>query len=350
MMFAPITHITPLAKIRRSRMLPGKGYVLAHPGQKVNATDVVAEDYTPGEHVLLDIRRALGLSTDEEAFRLIDRKVGDRVEKGDIIAQSKGILSRVVRAPSHGEIIAIQKRQVLLELYGEKFELKAGMNGTISEVLPDRGVIVEGHGALIQGVWGNHQINLGVLVRQAETPDTELKRSNLDVSLRGAIVLSGYVNKADALLAAGELPVKGLVLASMSSNLISIAMKASFPIILIEGFGRLPMNKKAFNLLCTNEKRDVSLNSSWNSALGEKPEIFIPLPAEGAPVLNASELLPGKTVRIRSLPFAGAIGTIALIRPGQTRLANGLRASAADIRLENDRVVTIPLANLDVLE
>ena len=88
MMFAPITHITPLAKIRRSRMLPGKGYVLAHPGQKVNATDVVAEDYTPGEHVLLDIRRALGLSTDEEAFRLIDRKVGDR-SKGDIIAQSK---------------------------------------------------------------------------------------------------------------------------------------------------------------------------------------------------------------------------------------------------------------------
>ena len=71
---------------------------------------------------------------------------------------------------------------------------------------------------------------------------------------------------------------------------------------------------------------------------------------EGAPVLNASELQTGKTVRIRSLPFAGAIGTIALIRPGQTRLANGLRASAADIRLENDRVVTIPLANLDVLE
>jgi len=349
-MIAPLICITPLVKIHRSRMLPGKGHVLAHPGQVVNATDTVAEDYTPGEHVLIDIRRALGLSSNEEVLQLLDRKVGEQVEKGDIIAQSRGFLSRVVRAPSHGKIVAIQKGQVLLELYGDKYELKAGINGIIAEVLPDRGVIIEGHGALIQGVWGNHQINLGTLMRHAETLDTELKRSNLDISMRGAVVLSGYLGKADALAAAEELPVKGLVLGSMSSHLISTAMKASFPIILIEGFGRIPMNKKAFNLLCTNEKRELSVNACWNSLLGEKPEIFIPLPAEGKPALNFSEFLPGKTVRIHSQPYAGSVGTIALVRPGQTRLPNGLRASAADIRFENGRLATIPIANLDVLE
>lgn len=348
-MIAPVTHILPLVKIRRPRMLPGKGSVLVNPGDEVNATDVVAEANLPGAHVLLDLRRALGISPDE-AHQFIERKVGDQVEKGDVVAQSEGLIPRVVRAPSAGVIIAIQKGQVLLELFGEKLELKAGINGLVSEILPERGAVVEGHGALIQGVWGNRRVNLGTLVRQAESPESELTRSNLDVSLRGGVVIGGYVAKADALVAAEELPVKGLILASMGSHLIQAAMKVHYPIILIEGFGRIPMNSKAFQLLVANEKREVSLNAGWDPLLGERPEAFIPMPAEGTPVLNASEFLPGKTVRIRSLPLAGAVGTILLTRPGQTRLPNGLRAPAADVRLENGTVITVPLANMDVLE
>lgn len=349
-MIAPVTHILPIARIHRSRMLPGKGFVLAQPGQSVNATDVVAEAYLPGTHSLLDVRRALGLKRIDEAHKLIERKVGDRVEKGDIIAQTKGVLSRVVRAPANGMIVAIQKGQVFIELFGEKIELQAGLNGIITEVLPDHGVIIEGNGALVQGVWGNHKVNYGVLIRQAESPDSEVTRANLDVSLRSSVVLAGCLGKSDALAAAEELPVKGLILASMSSHLVPAAMKVSFPIILLEGFGRIPMNSKAFNLLAANEKQDVTLNTNWDPILGERPEIFIPLPAEGNPVLDAAEFIPGKTVRIHSEPNAGSAGVIVRTRPGQTRLANGLRAPAADIRLDNGQVVAIPLANLDVLE
>ncbi len=348
-MIAPVTHILPLVKVRRPRMLPGKGNVLVIPGDEVAATDVVAEAYLPGAHILFDLRRALGIPP-EEVHQYIERKVNDPVEKGDVIAQMDGIIPRVVRAPTAGVIVAIQKGQVLLESFGDKIELKAGMNGVISEILPERGAVVEGHGALIQGVWGNHRVNLGTLVRQAEAPDSELTRANLDVSLRGGIVIGGFIAKADALAAAEELPVKGLILASMGSHLIPAAKKASFPIILIEGFGRLPMNSKAFQLLVANEKREASLNAGWDPLLGDRPEVFIPLPAEGTPVLNASEFLPGKTVRIHSLPLAGAVGTLLFTRPGQSRLPNGLRAPAAEVRLENGRTVTIPLANMDVLE
>jgi len=44
------------------------------------------------------------------------------------------------------------------------------------------------------------------------------------------------------------------------------------------------------------------------------------------------------------------VGVISEIRPGQTRLLSGLSAPGADVRLENNDLVTIPLANLDVLE
>lgn len=349
-MIAPVTHILPIARVQRSRMLPGTGDVLVLPGDNVMATDTVAETYAPGAHVMLDVRRALGIRRAEEAQQLIDRKVGEQLEKGDIIAQVGGMLPRVVRAPADSVIVAIQKGQIYLELLSEKVELKAGLSGVVTQVLPEHGAVIEGNGALIQGVWGNHQVGLGMLVRQAETPDSELTRANLDVSLRSAVVLAGCLGKSDALTAAEELPVKGLILASMSSHLVQTAMKVSFPIILIEGFGRIPMNSKAFRLLAANEKQELSINSNWDPMLGERPEIFIPLPTEGQPILDAAEFLPGKTVRIHSEPNAGSVGAIARVHPAQARLPNGLRAPGADIRLENGQVITIPLANLDVLE
>lgn len=349
-MIAPVTHILPIARIQRSRMLPCTGEVLVLPGDKVGATDTIAEAHAPGPHVMLDVRRALGIPRIEDAQQLIERKVGDQLEKGDVIAQVGGVLPRVVRAPANGVIVAIQKGQVYLELFGEKIELKAGINGIVTQVLPEHGAVVEGNGSLIQGVWGNHKVSFGTLVRQAETMDSELTRANLDDSLRGTVVLAGCLGKSDALAVAEELPLKGLILASMSSHLVPLALKASFPLILIEGFGRIPMNSKAFNLLASNEKKEVSINSNWNSILGDRPEIFISLPAEAQPILDTAEFLPGKTVRIHSDPNAGAVGAIMRIRPGQVRLPNGLRAPAADIRLENGQVITLPLANLDVLE
>jgi len=349
-MIAPVTHILPLTRIRRSRMLPGKGNVLVTAGDPVSATDVVAEAYLPGAHVLLDLRHMLGIHSLAEIQQCIERKVGDRVEKGDVIAQMEGILSKVVRAPADAEIVAIQKGQVLLELLGDKFELLAGLNGMVSEVLPERGAVIEANGALIQGVWGNQRVSFGTLACLAESPESELKRASIDKSLLGAVVAAGFVAKEEVLTAADQLPIAGMILSSIASHLVPAAMRVKYPIILIEGFGYLPMNSKAFQLLTANNKRELSLNASWEPLLGERPEAFIPLPAEGNPILNTSEFLPGKTVRIHSLPLAGAVGTIIYTRPGQSKLANGLRAPAADIRLENGRTVTVPLANMDLLE
>ena len=98
-MIAPVTHILPLTHIHRSRMLPGQGQVLVRVGQKVSATDSVAETTLTGEHVLIDIRQALGLHSISQAHRLIDRKPGERVEKGDILAQTGRLFSRVHTYP-----------------------------------------------------------------------------------------------------------------------------------------------------------------------------------------------------------------------------------------------------------
>jgi hypothetical protein len=70
---------------------------------------------------------------------------------------------------------------------------------------------------------------------------------------------------------------------------------------------------------------------------GNRPEVIIPLPvsAEPAEPNPYVTFTVGQTVRMRRSPNVGMIGTISNLRRGLSALPSGLRARAADVRLEN---------------
>lgn len=349
MMLAPVTHILPLAKIRRARMLPASGRVLVRTGQKVNAIDPIAQARQGGQHVVVDVRKALGAG--READRLIDRKVGEKVQKGDLIAEMGGLLRRAVRAPADGEIVAINAGQVLLEVQNNLHTVYAGFMGTVTDIIPDRGAVIETHGSLLQGVWGNGRVEAGVLLVLARSPEDEFTRDRLDVSMRGAVVLSGYCADADALKIANEMPLRGLILGGLNPDLIPVASRMNYPIVVLEGFSRVPINPLSFKLLTSSEKRDTCLSAApWNAWQGERPEVIIPLPAEGQSPAETFEFRAGQKVRAHGAPYHQQVGELVRIRPGVTQFDNGLLARAAEVRFENNAPVLIPLSNLDVLE
>ncbi len=350
-MIAPVTHILALTTIRRARRLPVAGRVLVKVGQKVSTTDLVADAASSGQHYIVDVRRALEISRNEKVDQLIERKPGEKIQKGDVIAGTSGLFSRVVRSPADGFILMVGGGLVLIETQTPPIELKAGFTGVVSEVLPERGIILEAEGALIQGVWGNNRVDQGVLLSLARTPDDEFLRARLDVSMRGAVILAGHCSQADALQAAADLPLRGLILGSMSSELIPVVNKLNFPVILLAGFGRVPIDSAAYKILSTNEKRDTSLNSAcWDLQTGDRPEVVIPLPSVGNVAPESDQYKAGQTVRIQGAPYNEFIGTLVQLKPGLSGLANGVRAPAALVQLENNEQVTIPLANIEVLE
>ena len=100
----------------------------------------------------------------------------------------------------------------------------------------------------------------GIFGREVTSPINVLEASQLDVSLRGSVILAGHVADAGTLKSAADLPVRGLVLSSMSPSLVSVARQAPYPILLLDGFGRRAMNETAYKLLSTNVKRDVSIS------------------------------------------------------------------------------------------
>ncbi len=350
-MLAPITHILAVTAIQRERILPSKGKVVARRGQKVNPTDVVAETNTNPDHIILDISRGLGLP-EADADKVIQRQAGNEVEAGDVVAGPVGLGRRVVRAPKAGKVILAGSGQVLLELSSKPFELKAGFTGTVSELLMDRGVQMEATGALIQCFWGNGRIDSGLLAVVAHAPDEELTVERLDISLRGTVIFAGTCNNEEVFKAAEELQVRGMILSSMPSALISEALKARFPIVVVEGFGKIAMDGAVFKLLTTSEKREASIFAIQRDPYtGDRPEIIIPLPSSSLPSTPSDiiEYRAGQHVRILRLPYQNTIGVIVNIEPGLEKFPSGIRAQAATIRLENGENVLIPLANLEVL-
>jgi hypothetical protein len=348
---AAVHHILPLTTIVRERRLPIPGAVRVRAGQKVQPGDIVADAAWAREHIFIDVARSLGV-TALAADRLIRIKVGDAVPAGLVLARGGGLLPKTIRVPRAGKVLAAGAGQILMEAGESRLELRAGISGTVREVIADRGVVIETAGALVQGVWGNGRIDNGVMVSLADRSDAVLTANRIDMSMRGSILVAGQIRDADTLRAATEFSVRGLLVGSIFPSLLPVALEVRYPIVVTDGFGNLPMNSAAFRLLSTNNKREVTLNAeSLDRYSGRRPEVIIPLPAEGRPPEPQDVVVfaPGQTIRIRRQPATSLIGTILSLPGGQSAFPSGLRAAGAEVRLENGQQLLVPLVNLEVV-
>ncbi|HUF39031.1 MAG TPA: hypothetical protein VMN57_10950 [Anaerolineales bacterium] len=349
-MVTPITHILPYTTVQRRRLLPREGRVVVRQGQAVRATDVIATAVLKPSHTMLDVAAGLGV-TRSAAAGFIERYEGDKLETGDVVARKTGLFNRVVRSPVAGRIVLMTDGYVLIEEKQQPFELQAGIPGEVAELMHEFGAVIETTGALIQGIWGNGMIDFGVLTVLAENPGDELQAGQVDVSLRGAVLMAGTCRSPEAFQRAADQRLRGLILGSMPSELIPAARRLPFPLILTDGFGTVPMNQAAFRLLSTSQKRDIALNAEpHNPETGVRPEILIPLPPSDAETaIEVGRLETGQRVQVMRAPHKGAWGVVESILPGRTLFPNGLRLPAAQVRLEAGESIRVPTANLEII-
>lgn len=347
----PVTQINSHVKFRRNRVLPVSGTVLVRVGQKVTPSEILAESTIPTRHILIDVFRTLGLKNIMDAEKVINRQVGDLLESHDIIAETGGLFSRVIRTPIPGRIVSIRNGQVLLEVESRKVTIRSGFNGHVVEILQDRGAVVESSGTLIQGVWGNGMIGYGPFVTDNTGIEQELTSAALNITARGAVIAASWCENEESLLLAASLPLGGLILGSMSPRLIPCALKQEFPIILLEGFGRIPINEEAKLALLENSQREVCLNAvKRDQYTGMRPEISITLPEEAGGEKGSSEMQVGQKVRVHSSLQIGQTGVLTALEERKTELPNGIKTATASILFRNNEKAVVPLANFDILE
>jgi hypothetical protein len=352
MFIPPVLHVSPLTTIRRQRTLPLPGRITVQLNQRVRSSDVVAEVEISPRHEFIDIARGLGVEN-REVSRYLIRERGERIEKGGVIAGPVGITRRTVRAPSDGRIVAISGGKVLFEVRSKPLMLKAGFPGEIVGTDGTTSVTIETTGALIQGVWGNGRQDFGVMRIIGEGPRDRFLTDQLDIGLRGAVLIAGICDHPAPLYQAKELSIRGLILGGLSGELIPVAQRLPFPIIILEGFGSLPLDAPVWELLSTSRGREAALDANIHNPYdSERPEVIIPLPVVNPVDLpdDIVALARGIRVRVTRAPYQGMVGMVEEIMPQVVSYPSGILARSAKVDLDVFGSTNVPLANLEVLQ
>jgi hypothetical protein len=311
-MCIPATHNLSLTRIRRERTLPLPGTVLVEAGQPVMATDVIAETGLTNPHILVDVCQVLGV-TARQVSALLRVKTQDIVQRGEILAGPVGFPPRQARAPQSGKVIYVHNGQVVLEAQRPPYQLLAGLDGQVTRVLPGRGAVIESTGALIQGIWGNGRLARGLLTIPGDGPAAELSGDYADNSLQGVILAAGTVRQVEVFRAFKKAGAAGLILGSLPGSLVPLAAQADIPIVILDGFGKLPINPLAYRILSENAGREVVVNAiSWDRQNDLRPEVVISLPSENPvlPVEKALILRPDQDLRVTSAVSQGQVGKL----------------------------------------
>jgi hypothetical protein len=346
--------------------------VLVAVGDSVNAEQVVARTFLPGDAVPVNLAKRLGVSASELSRRML-RPIGVRVELGETLARSKGFFGffqAEFPSPLAGTIESISKvtGQVILRGAPIAVQVVAYLAGTIIEVVPDEGVVVEADVALIQGIFGVGGEAFGTLQVVAKSPDEDLTEQVIKPEHRGCIVIGGRRITGAAIRKAIEVGAAAVIAGGIDDHdlreilgydlgvAVTGTEKLGTTIIVTEGFGEIAMARRTFDLLASHAGRAASVNGATQIRAGVmRPEIVIPL---SQPLTEAQRdagrvvgaLNVGSPVRIIREPYFGALGTVTRLPHEQVLLASESLARVVEVNLADGQPVMVPRANVELIE
>ncbi len=348
--FTRSTIIAPLTRIRRERLLPGGGEVIAKIGQEVAPTLTVARMAGKMNFEIVPACKLLRISPEELSKRLLVRR-GDTVKMGARLVDKGGFGRKGLDSPVDGTLYAVVNGRLVFQQTAQYIELRALAKGRVVNRIANRGVVLEINGSRIQAIWDSGKEGFGVIHTTAATADAPFAAAQLEDDVNNRILVTGKITQADVLEQAEQAGVSGLIAGSIAAHLLPVAMAASYPVFVTDGIGEQGMLPQVFQLLQQSEARHVALFNSPPNQSGIRPEIVIPLEAvPGADLPSAGRpLVVGQSVRIVRRPFDNQVGVVVNLRKRAQMTPIGSRAYGADIKLSDGQVVFAPIANLDAI-
>ena len=368
--YTPGLRVTASAILRRERRLPLKGQVLVKAGDVVDPQDVVARTELPGNVQTIHLASRLGVDPGRipQALR---RRVGSDVLTGELLAETQGLFGfarRSVVAPADGFIESVSSvtGQLVLREPALPVEVNAYVRGIVVEVLPGEGVIVETHGALLQGIFGVGGETWGAVALAVDSPDAELTPGRLRPEHRGHVVVGGAFVTHDALMRARALGVAAVVVGGLDDldlrrllgRDLGVAITGSedlgLTLVLTEGFGRIRMSDRAWDLLGARAGWLASVSGATQIRAGVlRPEVLIPgSDASSAPVERDTEagLTLGSLVRVIRAPHFGRVGEVVELPSELRRLETEAMVRVLVVVFPEDGTRAVaPRANVEII-
>lgn len=361
------------AVIRKKRTLPIPGETLVKTGEYVSSTTIVARASLPGEVYTVNVVNLLGIQP-EDIRQYMLRKEGETVEKDDPLAENRPFIKWFkthVRSPIKGTVESISNitGQVLLREPPRPLELPAYIDGKVVEVIEKQGVTIEAWCTFIQGIFGIGGETWGEIEITVENPEDVLGPDRLDERHKGKIIIGGSQVIWDTLHKAKGIGIKGIVVGGMDAKdlkrllgydlgvAITGTEDVGFTLILTEGFGRIPMAKRTFELLTSKAGKKASISGATQIRAGViRPEVIVPSDEGEARYLKPEEKIEreglkiGDSVRIIREPYFGKVGKIIALPPEPAVIPTESKVRVLEVEFTDERRAVIPRANVEIME
>jgi len=370
--YTPGLRVTDHTVLRRSRRLPMKGQVLAQVGDVVQREQVVARTELPGNVRTMNVVNRLGIAADElQTFML--KKEGDPVRQGEPIAESRPLIKwfkTTVEADVDGTVESISAitGQVLLREPPLPVEVLAYVDGSIVKVIADEGVIVETRGAFVQGIFGVGGEAYGPLRMLSDAPSQDLTPEMVDSDSAGRIIVgTGLVTHA-VIDKARQVGAAGIIGAGIHDSdlrnllgydlgvAITGAEDIGLTVIVTEGFGRIAMARRTFDILRDCHGKQASLSGATQIRAGVmRPEIIVPDLEGAAPVTKGAAghgegMGEGDPLRVIRAPYFGHIGKVGRLLADLQQVESGASVRVLEVEFEDGTRVVVPRANVELIE
>ncbi|MEO0161648.1 MAG: hypothetical protein ABIL39_07280 [candidate division WOR-3 bacterium] len=369
--YTPGLKVLAYTVVEKQRRLPLPGEVLVNEGERVHAEQIVAKTSLPGNVQTVNVAGLLGILPNEIEEVML-KKPGDEIQKDEIIAQSKGffgLFKSSVKSPIGGKIESVSNitGQVILREPPIPVQVIAYIDGEVSKVFPNEGVLIKTEGSFIQGIFGIGGETIGELALAVDKPDEVLTVQNINENFKDKIIIGGSLVTYDALVKAREVGARGVIVGGIEDQdlkkfmgydigvAITGSEKVGLTIIVTEGFGKLRMADRTFGLLKSLVGKKASINGATQIRAGVmRPEVIVPL--EKAPdkkishISTGSGLEVGMAVRIIREPYFGMIGRVVDLPIPLETIETESKVRVLEVELENGNRVKLPRANVEIIE
>lgn len=368
--YTPGLKIKKSLRIRKLRRLPVFGDVLVKLGEDVDFETPIAKAMIPGDPQVLNAVAKLGIergSLDE----YMKVKVGDEVVEGQDIAGFTamfGLWKNWLKSPVDGtvETISPVSGQIIIREKPVPVIVHSFIRGKVVEIMKDEGAYVETEAAYIQGIFGVGGEAHGEIHIISDDPSEKITAAHISGDNRGKILVGGSLVTRDALHAAVEAGVAGIVtggiidvdLEDLLGYEIGVAItgqeEVGFTLMITEGFGEMAMNPRTLNLLKEFEGEEAAINGATQIRAGVlRPEIIIPhmgeMDIEAEDELS-SGMKYGTKIRIIREPHFGALGSVVSLPVELQEVESESSVRVIEIELENGERVIVPRANVEIIE
>lgn len=373
-----MTTYTPGLKVVRQvrhrvrRVLPIAGEVLVKLGDRVDAEQIVAETFMPGDVTPLNLAKVLGVPPADLKASLLKQE-GEHIAVGEFLARTRGIFGlfkNEYRSKSAGTIESVSAvtGQVILRGRPIPVQVRAYLSGTVVEVLPSEGVVIESDVTLVQGIFGIGGEAYGPIKMACRDASEEVTAAHILPEMNGAVVIGGARMEGEAIRKAVRVGVAALISGGIDDQdlketlgydlgvAVTGSEKIGLTLIVTEGFGDIAMAERTFRLLGSRVGAAAAVNGATQIRAGVmRPEIVIPI-EKGAKQATIDEteidtrLIQGATVRIIRDPYFGRIGKVAALPHELRTLDSGSKARVLEVAFDSQERIVVPRANVELIE